>query len=325
MDNSPHLDWLEGAFFYRLQDPGFLLLQDEDRETFLQRQTTNDVRLLEQQPAIISVLTSATAHVFDVLTGFRTQDEGGNPSLGVITLPGRAARTLAFLQSRIFFMDRVRVTNLSQRYAQIDLDGAQAESCLQSLGMNSSASGSVHQSYEGHSVFVLPAPGVTRFATRLVIPAAVIDSLVNRLSGFGARLISHSDYDILRVEAGVPGADTELVEAYTPLEVGLAAFIADNKGCYTGQEVIARQITYHKVRRKMVGLSFTQPIEAGTPLKSGNTPAGTVTSAVISPRLGPIGLGVLRSPYDEPGTHLDIEGQPAARATTIPLPFITKR
>ena len=126
----------------------------------------------------------------------------------------------------------------------------------------------------------------------------------------------------MRVESGSPGAGHELTEAYTPLEVHLNYAISDKKGCYTGQEVIARQINFDKITRHLVGLTLESTTEEGTSLVSGSTPAGTVTSTVISPRFGPIALAVVKRPFDKPGTILTVEGGDQAKARVTALPFI---
>ena len=65
-----------------------------------------------------------------------------------------------------------------------------------------------------------------------------------------------------RVEAGLPAPGAELTEDVTPLEAGLRRFCDDHKGCYTGQEIVARQITYDKVANHLVGLLPAAPVTA---------------------------------------------------------------
>jgi folate-binding protein YgfZ len=95
-----------------------------------------------------------------------------------------------------------------------------------------------------------------------------------------------------------------LVEAYTPLEVGLDNYISDSKGCYTGQEIIARQVTYGKVTKHLVGLALSDVIEPGGNLEMDGKSIGTLTSIAQSPRFGVIGLGVVRRPHHEVRTEL---------------------
>ena len=128
----------------------------------------------------------------------------------------------------------------------------------------------------------------------------------------------------MRIEKGIPAAGHELVEDYTPLEIGFRCAISDNKGCYTGQEVIARQINYDKVTKHLVGLCLEKiPLENLT-LYSGenNQPAGKVTSSELSPRFGPIALAVVKRPFHEPGTELFLRFDDAELPALVnKLPF----
>src|SRR5690606_39681801 len=113
----------------------------------------------------------------------------------------------------------------------------------------------------------------------------------------GAVPLGEEAYDVLRVEAGLPASGTELTEDFTPLETGLAYTVSTSKGCYTGQEVLARQINYDKVSRQLVGLRLKEPAPAGSAVRAEGRPAGTVTSVVLSPEHGWIALAVVRRPH----------------------------
>jgi folate-binding protein YgfZ len=120
------------------------------------------------------------------------------------------------------------------------------------------------------------------------------------------------------MEAGVPGPGAEISEAYTPLEAGLAHLVADNKGCYTGQEVLARQTTYDKVTRRLAGIKLKALVAPGAEVLAAGKPAGVITSAGSSPRFGPVALAILRRPHHEPGTSVEIGG---IHGQVISLPF----
>jgi folate-binding protein YgfZ len=123
-----------------------------------------------------------------------------------------------------------------------------------------------------------------------------------------AELSSESRH-ILRVEAGLPDAGAELSEEYTPLEAGMERAVSGDKGCYPGQEVLARQVTYDKVTQRLVGLRLSEPVAPGRRLLVEGKPAGVVTSAAESPRFGAIALGVVKRPHYVAGTRLEVEAQ----------------
>jgi folate-binding protein YgfZ len=143
------------------------------------------------------------------------------------------------------------------------------------------------------------------------------------LQDAGAAELSAETWQVLRVEVGLPAASAELVSEYTPLEIGLVEAVAAEKGCYTGQEVIARQITYDKITQHLVGLKLESPAEPGGRLYAEDRPVGTLTSAALSPRFGPLGLAVVRRPFHQLGSLLSL-GKPeeggSQPAQVVPLP-----
>lgn len=96
------------------------------------------------------------------------------------------------------------------------------------------------------------------------------------------------------------------------------------KGCYTGQEVIARQVNFDKVTKQMVGLRLEEDLNSGKRVWSleNRQPAGNVTSFATSPRLGSIALAVLKRPFHEPGTQVVVgEQEQGVGGVVVPLPF----
>ena len=118
MNLSAYESALETSASYILQKSGLLKITGEDRLEFFQRQTSNDVGLLKSGKALLTVLTSPTARILDVLYLYQDAE-----SIYALTLPRQAAETANFLKSRIFFMDQVTVEDESESTAQIDLLG----------------------------------------------------------------------------------------------------------------------------------------------------------------------------------------------------------
>ena len=147
------------------------------------------------------------------------------------------------------------------------------------------------------------------------------------MEALGVSRISRDGYRIIQVEQGLPSAEHELTEDFTPLEIGLLGAISDRKGCYTGQEVIARQLTYDKVTRRLVGLRLEGMLSRGTKLYAEGKPAGEITSIVESPRFGHIALAVVKRPHHDEGSTLEIyeSGKNGAlihkSAAVVSLPF----
>jgi folate-binding protein YgfZ len=127
----------------------------------------------------------------------------------------------------------------------------------------------------------------------------------------GARPVGREAWNVLRVEAGVVRYGIDVDASTLLLEAPLPEAYSLNKGCYLGQEVIAR-ITYRgHVNRKIVGFRFADARVpgAGAPVLVGGKEVGRITSAVLSPALGvALGLGFLRREHQEPGRQVEVRG-----------------
>ena len=133
---------------------------------------------------------------------------------------------------------------------------------------------------------------------------------------------------MLRIEAGIPAPGHELTEQWNPLEAELRSAISFTKGCYTGQEVVARLNTYKKVQRTLRGLRLAgdEIPPPGSRLLAAGAEAGLVTSAAFSPALGaPIALAYVALETSAPGTAVEVELEPGGRtaaATVLVLPLV---
>jgi len=316
-----------GAVFFRLPDAGYIRLQGVDRLAFLQRQTTNDVTLLSPSRSILTVMTNPAARILDALLLIHESDEG----IGMLTLPGQAGETSRYLKSRIFFRDQVSLTDASSEVAQFDLGGPAAPGLLTGLGIPvSPESGEVLAgNIEGVTVQVIGTPGFSRAGYRLLVHTVDCERLEAALVGREAIQLSVANYHILRVENGLPAAGSELTGDYTPLEVGLETTISTTKGCYTGQEVIARQMNYDKVTQHLVVMSLQALGVRGERAWVEGRPVGLLTTAVQSPRFGPLALAVIKRPYHQPGTSVIIGGDGKsggvlAEVAKLPLSSVEK-
>jgi len=317
---------LKNSAYYLLPLPGFLQVSGQDRLAFLQRQTTNDLHILLPGHALSTVLTSPTARIIDIFSVSEETLSDSSPVLNLISLPGQSEKTEHYLRSRIFFMDKVGITNLSSLYDQIDLMGPQAFDALRMLGVKAAPELNQVLSIDeaGLHFSLFAQKGVLGTGYRLWVESSAVGNLMQALEASGIPALPTDIYRILCVEAGIPQPSAELTDAFTPLEIGLTDSISMNKGCYTGQEIIARQVNYDKVTRHLVGLSLDAQVIAGDSVFADDKPVGQITSCALSPHFGPIALAVLRRPYNEPGTPV-VVGQSASsvHATVTLLPFLS--
>jgi tRNA-modifying protein YgfZ len=154
----------------------------------------------------------------------------------------------------------------------------------------------------------------------LLCASEATESVLESLKVAGAVPVSEAAAEIVRVESGRPRYGIDIDESTIPQEAGLnERAVSFTKGCYVGQETVARLHYKGKPNRHLRGLRLSDPTASGAELRLGERPVGALASAVLSPTFGPIGLALLRREA-EPGAILAI-GEEGATATVVELPF----
>ena len=287
----PEPEWWRQAVLLPDSGPRVVKLTGPDANDLLQRLTTNDMRHVSPEKTVVTALLSPTGRirsVFSVVMG----DDG----YLLISGPGEAAALRTMLQKQIFFMDDVTVTDASDAWRVFQLTGHMADKAVETLGLDGSdwPDSTVRQtgSLRAWRLERLELPCVY-----LLCPASEAEAVEASLTTVGAQpLDPGSSYDLQRILAKRAGYGKELHEDYNPLEVGLDWICAENKGCYPGQEVIARQITYGKVTRQLMLLKLPRNVAEGAEVQVGTARVGHVSSvACPTPDAAGYGLAVLRS------------------------------
>jgi folate-binding protein YgfZ len=127
-------------------------------------------------------------------------------------------------------------------------------------------------------------------------------------------------WEQLRIQQGRPAPDYELTEDYNPLEAGLWHNISFDKGCYIGQETIARLNTYKGVKVQLWGVKLNAPASPGTEVMMGEEKVGTLTSYTDSPE-GPFGLAYIRTKAGGAGLQVQV-GE--VTGEVVDIPFATR-
>jgi tRNA-modifying protein YgfZ len=132
--------------------------------------------------------------------------------------------------------------------------------------------------------------------------------------------VSEAAAEILRVESGRPRFGAEMSEATIPAEAGIdERAVSFTKGCYIGQETVARLHYKGKPNRHLRGLRLDAPASSGEAIGLGDREVGKVGTACVSPALGPIALAIVRREA-EPGARVTVGGS-GAEAEVVELPF----
>jgi len=160
----------------------------------------------------------------------------------------------------------------------------------------------------------------TETGVDLICDAADTDELAQTLRERGAVPVSEDAAEIVRVERGRPRYGMDLDDSVIPQEAGLnERAVSFTKGCYVGQETVARLYYKGKPNRHLRGLRLSKPAPAGAELRLGERAVGRLSSSVVSPTYGPIGLGLVRREA-EPGASVSV-GEHGVSAEIVELPF----
>jgi folate-binding protein YgfZ len=179
---------------------------------------------------------------------------------------------------------------------------------------------------EEHSHAEVEVGGVTARAIRtdagidLLCDSSRLDALREQLSVAGAAPISESVAECVRVERGRPRYGVDLDDTVIPQEAGLnERAVSFTKGCYVGQETVARLHYRGKPNRHLRGLCCSSSVQRGDEITAEGRAVGRVGSALVSPRFGPIALALVRREAP-PGTSVAVGGD-AVSAEVVDLPF----
>ena len=304
----------QGAALQLRPGSGVLRLTGDDRADFLQRMTTNDIKKLKPSESTVTVLTSPVARVLFAFTVIYQEDE-----LLLLPSAGEAEALSQHLRGQIFFMDNVKVANVSAEFVRSRLMGPSSGAILADVGVALASADDGAVMGKAGAIFVsqqrYDVPGF-----EVLVPVEDQESWLEKLSAAGAHQLEDDiAYTARRVELGRPLPGFEVTEAHSPLESGLAWTCAEDKGCYTGQEIIARQITYDKVTKTLVGLRSDAALAAGASVTLEGKSVGAVTSVADIPATdGTIALAIIKRPQNEAGTALTV-GDAAVEVVALPF------
>jgi tRNA-modifying protein YgfZ len=257
------------------------------------------------------VLTTPLARIVDLLWVLNR----GETAL-LITGVGRATAVRRWLAGYIFYNDRVKFEDASNTLHQFEIHGPQAGVIAATL-LPGAQSLSENQFIEKDEVIVWRNRPMLNDRFTLIAPAERTKDLWETAIATGAFPAGDAAYQLLRISAGMPG-EAELTEEYIPLEANLWPAVSFTKGCYTGQEIIARMESRGKLARRLCGIKLTAPVPVGADVRVNETLVGRVTSAAILPDLGPVALAYLKTTYANPNTPVSLA---SASGLVTELPF----
>jgi folate-binding protein YgfZ len=309
---------LDGQYRALREEAGFirreraaLTVKGPDAAEYLQGQLTNDIEALEPEQGCYAALLDRKGHlqsdmrVLHLETGDLRLDLEPAPAPGVL----KHLRTYSIGRD-------VEVEDASGDWAITSLIGPRAAQLAGFEGLGPEFA-QRFRDWDGTEVLAV----ATDLGVDLITRTDRTASLTELLEAAGAAEVSETAAEIIRVESGRPRFGLDMGPESMPAEAGITERAVDfEKGCYIGQEPVARLHYRGKPNRTLRGLRLSAPAEHGDRLLLGDREVGTVGTACLSPALGPIALAIVRREAAE-GDRLEV-GESGVTAEVVSLPFV---
>ena len=298
---------------------GRLRVSGDDRLRFLHNQTTNELQSLAPGQGCDTVFVSSTGRTLALATAYVEAD-----SVLLLVSPGQAPVLNDWMDRYIFFADKVTLADETDTTVVFTLLGPESLQLLTGLGITDleQAPQASHcpVTIGGVSARLAVGSGVAQPGCTLIAEAGAGADLWQALVAAGATPLGEQVWQALRIQQGRPLPGAELTEDYNPLEAALWQAISFDKGCYIGQETIARLQTYQGVKQQLWGLRLAAVAEPGTPILLDEQKVGIVTSCVETPT-EILGLGYIRTKAGGEGLTVAIAEHPAE---VVAIAFATR-
>ena len=318
-----------------LSSRGKVLVTGEDRVTWLQSIISNDILPLQPGQGVISTFMNHKGKILGYFRVLMLEDSIFVEDVGEVN-----DDTYQQFKKFLLFGTKAKMENCLDRWGTLLVSGPKATELIeksfgiQSFDVNPLECKSIET--QGHQVLMARTEETGEFDIELYAPVEALDSVWNSLWSAGKPLglqpVGRLALDSLRIEAGIPKLGPDINEAIVPPEANLEGkAFSLTKGCYPGQEVVARMDTYGAVKRRLTGFILeneTIPLpEHGAKIYSGEREVGWISSSAFSPILKKsLAFGFPLRDFSKPDTELSIEIQGERhRATVHSLPFYSRK
>jgi folate-binding protein YgfZ len=287
---------------------GKLLLTGPDAATFLNGQVSNDVEALAPGEGCLATFLTPKGKMLGDLRILRTHDE----PLGLLLLTERSSLQALFDQIRRGVIGwQVELHKRTLELGLLSLIGPRADEVAGAAGL-AIPPAAEHATLDGVAR--------TDVGLDVLVPADESAQTRRRLLEAGAVETAEDAAEVVRVEHGRPRYGLDLDDTTMPAEAGLEEqAVSFSKGCYVGQETVARLHWKGRPNRHLRGLRLEGPAAPGDVVSDGEREVGRLGSVVDSPRLGPIALALVRREV-EPGARVAV-GDHRVAAEVVALPF----
>ncbi|MFI5144949.1 MAG: YgfZ/GcvT domain-containing protein [Ignavibacteria bacterium] len=303
--------------YYHFINKDFLIFRGKERLDLINRLSTNQVDKLHIYQGLKTILTSDKGRVIDILTLFVFDD---------FVLSACSYSNSSIVKTHLdkyTIMDDFRCEDISGTHKYVlfygdDVTGFAEKELSFDAGKHSNNDFMIFK-LDGFDI--LAASNDDGFGGIIVVYPAGADDvfknkfLSNEIAGkYNMQSVNEAKYNIKRIELGIPEIPDDINEDINPLECGLSKYLSFTKGCYIGQEVIARLDTYDKINKHLVGIKFGNQVAIdmrNSKIYDEKNECGYITSTAISGKFGTIGLGYVKTQFlnYETGYHVNRDNE----------------
>jgi tRNA-modifying protein YgfZ len=282
---------------------GRVQLFGKGRFELLNRMSTNKMTDFGAEEGRGTVFINPTARIIDRIEAYHRPDH-----LLLLAEPARGAWLAEFLQKHIFFGDDAQPKDVTSQTTMLALHGPKADAIMAALYHEAATVPPLHGielSLGDATVYGMRRKEMNGAHWALTAEPETAGKLYENLLQLGAIPAGSLSYNTLRIRAGKP-ARPELNSEYLPLEIGLWDEVHFAKGCYTGQEIIARMESRAKLAKTIVALQLDSFVAAPAEVRFEGRSIGTVTSSVQAPTGENFAIAIIKTQHIEAGTPISL-------------------
>lgn len=266
-----------GVVVMDLSHFGRIRVSGDDRIQFLHNQTTANFECLSEGQGCDTVFVTPTARTIDIAYAWIMKK-----AVILMVSPETCGNLTEMLNKYIFFGDKVEIQDITKQTFLFALAGPKSSQVMANLNLGELVGQpygtNQHYSVNGMPLTVGVGSIISEEGFSLLISPATAGSVWKTLLSQGAIPLGSNAWEKLRITQGRPAPGKELTDEFNVLEAGLWNSVSLNKGCYKGQETIARLITYDGVKQRLWGIHLSAPAEPGSPITVNGKKVGKLTS-----------------------------------------------
>jgi tRNA-modifying protein YgfZ len=295
---------------------GRIAVGGADRLRFLHNQSTADFTSLTPGMGCNTVFINSTGRTIDLALALVLHDQ-----VQLLVSPSQRETIYQLLDRFIFFADKVELQDITANTATFGLIGTASTSVVKALGGQPDTLAYHHQvlPFGASTIRIVSDSGLAMPGYTIFVDTEQALPLWQKLVEMGAVPMGEKGWEELRIRQGRPAAEAELTADYNPLEVGLWQSISFTKGCYIGQETIARLNTYKGVKQYLWGIKLQGAVAIGSPLLIADEKVGILTSYTET-TTGHQGLAYVKSKAGGIGLRVEVGN---TTGEIVDLPFVS--